>query len=312
MLTQIDGLRYQYVVVPATYDISALLTEFEDRVNVDNNILDGAVIQLKADGFADAKAEVDALNSKTHLLGFDKEVDLDNFKGSASRESLLDTSAYLAAVATLRLTEGADLSDFIISTVSGDDLLGGASSANIPFFNTPLNHIQPLIRGTEWTELEIAQFIDSGAWAFANNRVRNTVIMSDLVTTFKTDAAGNTDETFKYYNQFLSASIAREYIVSSLRATYPQHRLVEGDVLPNRNMANALTIRAKMIELYSDLASDDFILVEGGDEALDDFAKNLRVTIDKCSGTVTINARITLVGQLRTILAPIRFSLKFS
>jgi len=198
-----------------------------------------------------------------------------------------------------RLSTGAQIADLIVATNAPRDATGGAALASLPYFNSPLR--QTPVTGTQniYTAAEQLELEDDGFTSFGVNVAGNAMIMGPVVTTWTTDAAGNPNDSFHYLNYVDTGSVCREIIFRTLKATFAQSRLTEGDLLPGRAIENAASIKSKLIAIYKVLA--DVALVQAGDEAVTFFAENTSVEVSLATRTVTINGVLPIVTQLGTI-----------
>ena len=142
------------------------------------------------------------------------------------------------------------------------------------------------------------------------------VISGEVVTTYKTDAAGSPDPTFTFLNYVDTASAIREYFVNNYRSKYAQFRLTSGALIRGRDSANANSLAAFAAELNSDLGSPDYALTQTGlgtvDDAQVDFDKLFRdsivVTLDMSAGKAIIEIKVFIIVQLRIIQLPIQIA----
>lgn len=304
----IGNNRYQAIVWPywaATAEVRSVL---EDRFNADNNVLDGMAFTSSVDTLANHLTRLNALNSQVLVDFTDKTTDDATQKGPAQLELPQVKAAQFAAIRALRLTDGVSITDLVISSNGALDSFGGPALASKPYFNTPFADLPLLRTGRGWVSSEITQLHDAGGSALGMNPAGNTAIAGEIVTTYKTDAAGNPDISFKYLNYVDTITQAREYFFRNLRARFAQSRLTEGDVIQGRDQANAAVISAFCVKLYQDLSGPDFVLLEAGEDALNFFKRNLIVTIDKALGRATIQSKAPIVTQLREILQTLQLT----
>jgi phage tail sheath gpL-like len=304
----IGDKRYQTVVYPSSFDLSVLLDLLNNRWNVNNNILDGVGIITITDTFVNCKSACLAKNTQSLIILNDKSVNSTYYKGASLLELNDVQSAEFAAIRALRLTADADISQYVISTNGIRDNLGGAAIASLPYFNTPFYNLPVIDEGLEFTLDEMAQLKTAGGSILSNNISNNLIIAGEIVTTYKTDPASNSDVSFKYLEYVDTSSNIREYFYNNLRARFAQSRLTEGDVQPNRNMANASIIGAFMDGLYNDLSGSDFVLTQAGETAMRYFKNNRTITLDLANGKVTITMLVPIVTQLRKIVAAMQIS----
>lgn len=296
----IGDTRYQSVIWPYWADTSEVRTLLDGRWNVNNAVRDGVAFTSSVDSEANHISRLGALNSQTLVDFTDATTDEDFFKGPAQLEIPFVKAAYFAGVDALRLTEGASISDFVITANGPLDAFGGPALASKPYFNTPLP--LPIIgTGRGWNDTQIENLHNVGGSVLGNNDTKTQAIVGEVVTTYKTDPASNPDQSFKYLNYVRTITAGREYNFRNLKARFAQSRLTEGQVLPGRDMANALVIFNFCVVLFEDLSGVDFVLLEGGEEALNYFKNNLVVTVTKATGQADITSKNPIVTQLRDI-----------
>ena len=300
--------RYQGIVWPYFADTSELRSFLEGRFNVDNKVLDGSGFTSSVDTFANHLTRLNALNSQVLTDFVDEPIDETLYKAPAQFEMPQIKASEFAAIRALRLTDGATIGQFVLASNGPADAFGGPALASKPYFNTPAPDLPLTGTGRGFTEVEIEQLFGAGGSVIGNNVAGNAVIFGEVVTTYKNDAAGTPDISFKFLNYVDTASNVREYFYNNLRSRFAQSRLTEGDVIRGRDQANALTIRAFCERLYQDLSGPDFVLLEAGEDALTFFKNNLNVTIDKADGRATVTMIVPIVTQLREILATIKIA----
>jgi phage tail sheath gpL-like len=295
----IAGQRYQTIIYPSNYDIDTLTTFLDARWNVDNQILDGVGVISKTDTLANLKTYLNARNSQNLIVHCNQKVDNTLYKGSALFELDDVIAAQVGAIRALRLTDGANISRYVIA--QGNDLRGGTHIASLPYFNTPFFNLPLVDIGNRFSATEEAELNDAGGFILGNNITNNQVIASQIYTTYKTDVAGNPDLTYQFLNSVDTLSNIAEFNFNNLRSDYAQHRLTDGAVIPGYNMANISTIRASLIEYYVKLSGTGYVLTRAGQEALTYFSENLSFTLDLLNGKVSSIANVPLVVQLRQL-----------
>jgi len=296
----IDGIRYQTIVWPSSYDRDVVNTLLESRFNVINNILDGIAVQIVPETFATFKATVTALNSKSLVLGINPPVVSapDNRFDHMVFEVPNMIASQVAAKRSIRLTDGANIADVVVSGASADTI-GGIELSSLPYANTPFPAL-PIIEAADLlSRAEIKELNDAGGFVLSNNIAGNTLVLGQLVTTYKTNAAGNADITFKFANYVDTAVAAREFIFNNSQARFRQSRLTNGELTEFRSIANEASIAAFLDAQYQLL--EDRMLVVKGDQALRFFKANRNVTIDLGLGKASINAKLRILTQLREL-----------
>lgn len=301
--------RYQTVCAPAEWG-SAFLTDFLDpRFNVENDILDGVGFNTFTDDLSGHIAAATALDSASLVYFANKEVTLaetDNkYVGSALLEQNSVISAQFAALRSLRLTEGADIANIVVTNEPADQI-GGPALASLPYANTPFFDLALIDRDKIWALVDEEQLNAAGASIFVNNKAFSNVLVSRVVTTYKTDAVGLEDSTFKFLNAVDTGVEIREVYFDAFKAEYAQARLTIGDVVPNVSMVNTGMIRAFCVSIYQSLGDTEFVLTEVSQEIIRFYKQNLSVEIeDLQEGRVKVSMRVVPVSQLRTVDMPI-------
>jgi phage tail sheath gpL-like len=305
LLDIVSKVRYQTMTYPYEYGAD-LATDFLDpRFNVSNDILDGVAILKNTDSKADLITALDLLNSQCLTVLNNKEVNEDMFKGGEDLELDFVASARVAAIRALRLCEGANIVNLTPASVNGDlDSKGGMHIASLPYFNTPVPGAPLQPEGRGWTSTEIANLKASGGSVMGNNRAGNAVILDEIVTTYKTDAAGNDDATWKNLETVDTMSVCAEYIFNNLRASFPQSRLTAGDIVRGYSMVNDKVFISKMNQLFLALGSK--ALVPRSNAASIFFTENMAVTLDMVLGKITSANELPIVTQLRQMIINLR------
>ena len=310
----VGNTRYQTIVWP--YDVLTELKAFLDpRWNVDNNILDGVGIYSKTDTFSNLKTLLETENSESLSIIADKLEDEADYKGPAVLELPMLKAAQFAAIRALRLTEDANIANFVIARTPGDTI-GGQKIAAKPYFNTPFPNLPLVKTGLGFLDdTEINQMQAAGGWVIGNNRAGNETIAGQVVTTYKNDSAGNPDNTFSFLNYVDCSSATREYIANNVRAKYAQYRLTGGALVGDGDIANEESIKSFIVELNNDLG-EDFQITQVGVGTLDGvkvdydkaFKDGLSVSIDLSEGKTTIAMTAYIVVQGRIFLIPIQIA----
>lgn len=302
----IEGERYQTVVWQHNLTLSTLTTELDARFNVNNDILDGVGIITLADTYANLVSAGDAENSASLVIFGNKKLSDSVHKGGALLEFNDVISAQFAGIRSLRLTDGANISQYVISRNGVLDSFGGTALASKPYFNTLMPYLSLIPAGKGFSTAEVEGLFDAGVATLGNNRAQNSCILGEIVTTRKTDAQGFEELTFQFLNSVDTNSNAREYLVNNLKSRYAQSRLTDGDLVPGRDMANSTSIKAYIVGLYNDLSGGDYVLTQAGSTALTYFKENLTVTTALQSGTATVTMKLPIVTQLRVITGTIQ------
>jgi len=298
----IGDRRYQGIAWAYGSDVTELTGLLDPRFNVDNDVLDGAGFVSVTDTFANHQIRLALLNSENLVEICDTTETTDTLKGPAQLELPAVKASMLAAIRGLRLTDGTNITEYVTATNGVLDGTGGPALASKPYFNTPFPNLPLIDTGLGFTATEIQMLRDvSGGTVIGNNPARTGVVLSQCVTTYKTDAAGNPDLTFKFLNSRDTASGSREYFFNNLKSRFTQSRLTGGDIIKGRDIVNDMVIQAHMERLYQDLSGVDFVLLQAGEDEIAFFKDNLIITLDLALGKATIQMITPIVSQLRDI-----------
>lgn len=302
VIAAIQGKRYQFIMVPSGWDVTALKTELELRDPADNKILDGHLFQAKTDTFANLLAFGTSENSKhTTFLGFEKTTIVNEYDAPEFFALDYGMTAYFGGLIALRLTQGAQIGNILASTTNAArDVFGGPHSASLPFHNTLIPTLNPSDKDG-FTDTEIAQLGNTGGiTVIGNNSANNAVVMGTVYTSYKTDNAGNPDDTFKFLNSKLSSFLVREKFFVVKKDVLSQTRLVTGALKPGFLESNVASLRSLNNTIYSEL--EDLRLVDSGPESRRFFNEKMVVEIvDLVAGKVFESMEFKVVGQLRQL-----------
>lgn len=302
--------RYQTIIWPSTWGFTPVTDLLDARFNVNGKVLDGVAVSSLTDTFANLGTALDAENSESLIINNNKIVADTLYKGSSIFELDYAINAQIAAIRSLRLTDGANIAQYVIGD-AGLDNFGGVALSSKPYFNTPYSFLPVIPNGkgfTSGTGSEIETLLDKGGFVLGNNIAGNLIISGEVVTTYKTDAAGNPDLSFKNLNAVDTGSAIREFNFNNIRATFAQTRLTSGDLIPRVPSANADSIRGFLINLFVLLSQPEFSLTVAGEAALTFFKENLTVTVNTAAGSVTSVQEVPIVVQFREFNGIIKIS----
>lgn len=309
VLDPAEDRRYQAIVWPYPEDTAELRAFLDPRFNADGAVLDGVGITAINETLSNLTALGAGLNSQSLLIIGGRQINEQFYKGGDIIEIPMLKAAQFAGYRGLRLdTDGFSIADLVISANGPLDAFGGPALASKPYFNTPFADLTPILPGRGFDATEIETLKDAGVTVLGNNLSANGIIAGEVVTTYKTDFAGNPDITFTFLNYVDTASQAREYFSNNYRARFAQSRLTEGDLIKGRDIANAVLMRSFSKRLYQDLSGVDFVLLESGEEALSFFDTNLIIAIDKALGKITTQMTVPIVTQTREILTTMKIA----
>lgn len=303
----IGNQRYQGIVWQFDENTEELTEFLEARFNVSNDVLDGIGFVGKTDTHANHLSTLGALNFKTLSYNVDKLINDTDHIGAAVLDLPFTKVAEFAAIRALKRTDESVLGDLVISR-SPLDSFGGPHQNSKPYANTPFPDLLVPDVGDSFTDVEIGQLKESGGWVIDANRAYINVIAGEVVTTYKTDVAGNPDPTFGFLNYIDTSTTAREYIVNNTRSQYPQYRASGGALVPKVDMANEASIAAFVAEKYNELGDLGLVnigagTINGEDVDYDkEFRDNLTVSLNPVTGRFSVACKLFIVVQLRAVI----------
>lgn len=304
--------RYQTIIWDASLDLDVLTDFLDARFNVENDVQDGVGLATVTDTFANLGILLNTFNSQNMVILCRELNSITNSEYVLRGGDVLEWNpmhtAQVAALRSLRLTDGANIVA-LLTGATGLDGRGGAALASRPYFNTPVKNMELPEVGVGFSTIESDQLKALGGSLLGANRARTGLVLGEMVTTYKTNGAGDPDISYKYLNYVDTVSIIREYFWNNFKSRFAQSRLTLGDLVEGRPMANENSVRAFAIGLYGDLSGSDFALTQQGEEALKAFRDNLLVTIDLAQGLVICNCEVVpIVTQYRETFGKIKFA----
>lgn len=285
----IDGIQYQTIVYPSSWDLATLYNFTEPRFNIDNDILYSHGFTFKVDTYSNLNTLLDGLNYKTLTIGFDK-VDGGVFENPDV------INAQFCAYRALQLTEGAN-----VGSLYEVQTTGGIRYASIPYFNIPFVNLPVIPQGETFAKEEVQELINSGGYTFQNNKSNTMLLLAEVRTTYKTNTLGDSDPTFKYLNYVDTLTIAREYFFNGYKQTYPRHTMTTAEQAPSnlRAFVTKNEFIATSVQFYNELVN--FGLFRGGKDV--EFAQRMLDTIDFdiLNGKISSQVIAPITTQLREI-----------
>jgi phage tail sheath gpL-like len=273
--------RYNSIIYDYSLGIDAVRVYLEAQFNLLNKINDGVGFTTVRTSLADFKDIVNDENYRTQVIFgnlYEMEYDIASFSATAE----------IVAIRALRLTPRANIAPYVSQSI---ETFGGLYCASLPYFNTVLSFDKPV--GCIEEE-DLVNVIDKGGSLWVNNGV---TVLSEVVTTYKTNNLGDTDISFKYLNYVDTLSVIREYLTISLRKRYAQFRLTDGQLIKGKAITNKGAIKASIIKYLTDL-SELALVRKGFNKFIED---NLLIEEDMETGTITFNCKTPIVVQLRNI-----------
>lgn len=302
--------RYQTIVwANQATAVTDLVPVVDARFNATDDVQDGVAIIGKSGLFATVLADVnDNYNSQSVVYIAQLMETLTAEESTGIVEFPWVIASQFAAIRSLRRQTGANISQFVISNNGALDSTGGPALSSKPYANTPMALLPVVPVGKGFISTEITQLNTAGATILGNNKSRSSVIMGQVVTTYKTDSAGDPDDSFKFLNYVDTSSTAREYFFNNLASRYAQSRLTDGNLIRGRDMTNSENIRAVMVGFYQTLADVDYVIARKGEDVLQFFKENMTVSVDLLTGKASIAFSLPIVTQLREINAPMQLT----
>lgn len=299
--------RYQTIVFPGSYDDEILTNFLNPRFNSTKGILDGVGIITRQDTFSNLITFAEAINSQSVVLIGNKSITALGYIGSHLREMNDVISAQFAAVRSLRLTEGADLKNIVVTPRGDLDLVGGIALASLPYANTPIDDIPVALINTYWSEANAKELKLSGVSLIGPNPKRTGTICDQAVTTNTVDELDNPNDEFLLLNTIDTSVAGREFQHINITNEFIQSRLTDGDLIDGFSMENEDSIRALTLRFYEFL-SNEVPLYRKGAAATNKFTESLivEVNLTPSLGFVIIDQTPPLVGQLGEIRGKIR------
>lgn len=301
----VAAIRYQGVVWPEAYDLGTGKDWIDARKNVDNNVMDGTMYVWRNDAFASVKALALTMNSSEVVILTNKVNDLAEWKGPHIPESGDVIATKTMALVSRRREDGFSISDIVVNNESRDQF-GGISKASLPLFNTPILGSRRPLNGTGYIFEDQVELENEGVTVVGYNRQNNAVILGQVVTTWQNDAAGNSDDTWKYLEWRHTHGAIREFFVLNVRKEFAQHRLSRGTGVPGFAIATEESIRAFLIQLYDALAEE--ALTVRGNAYRRMFEDRLVVTLKPELRRAEIAADVSMVSQLGEVLGTVVFN----
>jgi hypothetical protein len=304
--------QYKHLVLSEDIDRTKFVIEANRRFNTQNVLLMGTVLQSLSKATAtEVLTALGTLNNVGEVLLVSKIENLANAQGTSIRELGSVAASQFAASDTLALTIGVPVSHLVpVNAGNQNDAFGGPALASLPYFNRKYPYLFPMPASYGFTMAEVDSIEEAGGTVWQNNRSGLGLTTAGAVTTYKTDAGGNSDLSFKYLNYISTISEFKKLASALFYSRYSAARLGGSTIVSRRGMVNIDIMKAFWEEVYLTAGQDGYCLTRLGKEELDFFKQNLEVGIDFASGTVSTSGRVLPVTQLRNASAV--FSLAFN
>lgn len=280
--------RYTSIILDDVLGIDILPTYTESVCNLTNEIRDGVGFVMQTGTIPLAKAFASLHNEKT-LVSF---YNLEEMKYNIYT---LEAMSEIVAIRELRFRTGANVGDYVVDFLEN---YGGINKATLPYFNTPLTFGKP--KGFI-TEADLTLLIEEGISLFTT--CCNRTVLSEVVTLYKTNEAGNRDYSWHFLNYVDTMSVIREFIVNNLRQRFSQTRMTDGDLVAGVSMANNGSLKSALVRLSSILAdkgrNHEKGIIRTG--FVDFITENITIQQDLTLGLWNFKMSVPIVTQVRTI-----------
>lgn len=307
-----DDIRYKYVVLSKECMKTLFVTEFEQRFNVENQLIRGEVIQALDGTYANLNSAIDALNNRAESYLCSKIINFSNAKGVGIRELTTLAVIDFVAVSTLALTTDAPITSYIpVSAVNAKDSLGGQALASLSYANRIYPTLPPLLTNYGFTKAQVDELENSGGIVWQNNRSGLNLTTSEGVTTYKTNAIGVADNSFKYKNYIDQITEFEILFNERYYARFGTARLGGNQIRAQRGMVNQQLFEAFLDELYLESTNEPYILMRAGKEEEKFFKQNRTASLNYSTGKITWSASTPLVSQLRNAVGIITMTFNF-
>ena len=297
--TPLANIRMHNIVYPASWDRDLITAFAKASWNVDGKIKDTMLFFGTISAVSSITTAV-ADNHQTICPFYTKLIDNSNFKGSVHSTSVDAIPAIFATIFSLCVTSGSSLKEF----VGSGSLVGLPEYNAIPVHNTLIPNsilpaVSPLLDITDEEEVLLRGYCYN---TFRNNRADNTLLVRQVVTTYKTTALGYADLAFKYIENVKTTSVSAEYIFENMQKEFAKTTVTTG--IPQLGSAQVTKdgISAALFGFVNDLVVKPYALIRQG--ALDDIFDSITASasLDIKNGAWSSSVIGAIVMQLREIL----------
>lgn len=310
LATLVGETRYQWFVTPDSYGLTDLSNFIDARFNTSPpqpTVLDGRVIQALVADEPTAIALATNTNSSQNMVLLSNNVvnGLPFRSGGAIPELVFCLAGIFAGIASLRLTQGANLSSVVPANATQT---GDIGSAPIPYAGTIFPNVATGVIGDNYTSVQQATLANSGITVVGNNIANNAVILAKTVTTYLVDPQTSLPSTtWKYLTAVITASVIREFYVNNNDVQFRQSVLTDGSLVANRRQVNIQSFNAFQVSLYQVLANQ-YGLVPISQAAISAYKNNLNTTVDFQTGVINCLQIIPINEGLQGITGTIEIA----
>jgi phage tail sheath gpL-like len=297
----------EYYRDTAQFPLSFLLSRF----NADNQIVDGVVYTTQTNTLSGVIDDTASVQGQPIVFASDRQIDgLFGASIGSNATKLADIRMAFVALAIDRSrVDGADVTDIVSGARGLADYTGGAELASLPYHNIAIPDTVPSNPKWYWSQPEQRILRENNISTWGVNRAGNTEITGDMLTMWKTDAAGNPNTTWTSLEDLWTSSTVREYTDSSLRVFFSKSRMTNGDVVFDRSMENEATIKNKVLGIYRELGQ--MCLCTAGGVAEKKMLATLTVKLNPKEKTVEINAVFEIITHVGVVTFNLRITQQY-
>jgi len=306
LFDNVAATRFHTILYPWESDFQEVEDFLNPRNVINNTFLHGVAMI----GFDDTEANIKAKVNGTTPLNSQNLFFMGN-RVASGVAAFVEPSDWrtveFAAIEGLRLTDDVPIGSYI-TTSAPLDAIGGPGSASLAYYNTPLAQTSAVDPDQLFDETEQVNLGDDGYTIIGVNTSVTNAIMAEVISTYKFNILGNPDVSFKYLNYIRTSYLAFEIFFRTLKADYSQSRLTDGELVPGRAIANVGSIKANYSKIYKLLSSPEYALTQAGAAAESYFFKNLTLSVDVSTGTVTSANPLAIVTQIREFIVTMQIA----
>jgi hypothetical protein len=251
----IGDQRYTHILWPDYFysKVNIIDDLLRERFNVFNDVASGAAwTSITRASVVELQSATATLNSQNLIFVAAKKVNgLFGASIGADKTRLPDCDvAFLAAAHARMLTPDASLTDLGFIAEGAKDYTGGYHMASFPMHNIVIPNVVPANPRWYFTHVEQALLNASNVSTYGVNRTGTTTISGNMLTMWKTDAAGNVNLTYKQAEYLYTAMTIREWMDSAARVKYGSQRMTNGDTVIGHSMVNQASVEEWVLSQY--------------------------------------------------------------
>jgi hypothetical protein len=314
LLDLIGDTRYTHILWPDYFysKINIIDDLLRERFNVFNDVASGAAwTSITLGSVVELQEATATLNSQNLIFVAAKKVNgLFGASIGADKTRLPDCDvAFLAAAHARMLTPDAGLTDLGFIAEGAKDYTGGYHMASFPMHNIVIPNVVPANPRWYFTHVEQALLNASNVSTYGVNRTGTTTISGNMLTMWKTDAAGNVNLTYKQAEYLYTAMTVREWMDSAARVKYGSQRMTNGETIIGHSMINQASVEEWVLSQYRNLAN--MTLVTKGGAAEKSFRKGLMVTLKPAQTRISFLATYEIVTHVGIIDMTLRTTTQY-